>query len=133
MEKHITFLLLYILVYPIGVFLRHIDDFVDDLHDFLWIVSRRVVLEGNVVFIKEVVLIVLSVWDFFDEVLDLPTGPLGVLLRVLVDEFGDYFLQAFVQKLDKRGFDILIKNFLDLLASLLDVQQYVFGGIGLSF
>lgn len=61
MKKLISFNLLVVLSAVGWVFLRYVNDFVDDLHDVLRVVTRRVVFDGDVVFVDEIVLIILPI------------------------------------------------------------------------
>lgn len=108
-----------------GVLLRGVYDLVDNLHYFFRIVSSGVVLDSDVVLIQEVVLIVLATRYLFDEILDLMTCPLRILLRVLVYDLRYDLLQALVQKLQETNIYLDLTDFVYLLTRLLNVQKNV--------
>ena len=112
--------------------LGDVDELVDNLHDVFGVVAGRVVVYGDAVLVEEVVLVVVPVGDLLDEVLGLLAGALGVLLGILVDCLGNDFEEAAVQELHKRRVDFLMQHSLQLLAGLLNVEQYVLGSIGLA-
>lgn len=121
LKKYIFPISIRVLVYFFGDLLRYIDNFVNDLHDILRVVSSRIISNGNVVFIEKVILIILTARYFFNEVIDLTARSLGVLLRVLVNYFRNDFLQALVEKLHKRNVDFSLAYSVYLHTCLLDV------------